>query len=296
MAKQLYSPRVRQVARAPVWTNRVVLTFALLTATALTATFLLYGRHLPTLVDQALRARDWIVGFGPLAPVAYVLLNIAQVVIAPFPGNFMGVISGYLFGVFWGTLYSVVGLAIGASIAIGLGRIFGRPLLIRFFDESQLRAWEGKLKMRSPALWALIFMFPVPDLLIYMAGLSSMPIRWLLPAIVAGRSVGILVANCMGGWSAKLPVEWLLVKWTLLAAGALLLYRYQRTIRLYALLGYRRMRRIASRALPAGAVDWSSRARVTVRLYRDVRQPLRNFPTGPVAGPSRQKPAHHACH
>ncbi len=200
------------------------------------------------LLERADQARVWIAGFGPLAPLAYICLNTAQVVVAPFPGNFMGVVSGYLFGIFWGTLYSIIGLSIGATIAICIGRFLGRPILVRFFDECSLREWEGKLRMRSPALWALVFLFPVPDLLIYMAGMSSVPLRWLLPAIVFGRGIGIMLANIVGGWSAKLPPEWLLVKWIVLTAIALIVFQYQRDIRLYLLLGYRRLRRLTRRS------------------------------------------------
>ena len=188
-------------------------------------------------------AREWIAGFGPLAPLAYIMLNIAQVVVAPFPGSFMGVAAGYLFGIIWGTFYSIIGLALGATIAIVLGRVLGRPVLVRLFSEAQLNELEGRLRMRSPALWFVVFMFPVPDLLIYMAGMSSVPLRLLLPAIVAGRSVGILLANIIGGWSAHLSPEWLLVKWSVILVLAGFVYVYQRRLRLYALLGYRRARR-----------------------------------------------------
>lgn len=201
------------------------------------------GPTVLTFLERMSDARDWIAGFGPLAPVAYIMLNVAQVVIAPFPGSFMGVAAGYLFGILWGTLYSVIGLTLGATIAILLGRLLGRPVLVRFFGESQLRELEGKLRMRSPVLWFVVFMFPVPDLLIYMAGMSSVPLRMLLPAIVAGRSVGILIANVMGGWSAHLSPQWLLIKWSIILVLAALVYVYQRPIRLYTLLAYRRVRR-----------------------------------------------------
>lgn len=238
------SPRAAPLIKEPIfWIGLLLLASALVVMWRLSPS-------LQGLVERANLARDWIASFGPLAPLAYIFLNIAQVVIAPFPGNLMGVLSGYLFGIFWGTVYSITGLAIGAAIAISVGRFFGRPLLVRFFDEQRLQSWEGRLRMRSPALWAIIFMFPVPDLLIYMAGMSSVPIRWLLPAIIFGRGVGILFANVMGGWSARLPVEWLLIKWSIIAALALLLYRYQRDIRLYLLLAYRRLRRLARRCRP----------------------------------------------
>lgn len=225
------------------WVRHPIFWGALLALTALVIVLWFNGSTVLVHLDRMSDARQWITSFGPLAPLAYILLNVAQVVIAPFPGSFMGVAAGYLFGIVWGTLYSVVGLTLGATIAISLGRFLGRPLLVRLFSETQLRELESKLRMRSPALWCIVFMFPVPDLLIYMAGMSSVPLRWLLPAIVAGRSIGIFVANVMGGWSAHLSPEWLLVKWSIVLVLALWVYLYQRRLRLYTLLGYRRLRR-----------------------------------------------------
>ena len=202
-----------------------------------------FGGPLLALLERGASARDWIAQFGPLAPLAYIGLNVAQVVLAPLPGNFMGLISGYLFGMFWGTFYSVVGLALGATLAISIGRYFGRPLLTRFYSSEKLALWEGKLRMRSPVLWCIVFMFPVPDMLIYVAGLSTVRLSVLLPSIVLGRSIGIMFANVVGGWSAHLPPEWLLVKYALLLLVVILIYRQQRVLRLYMLLGYRALRR-----------------------------------------------------
>src|SRR5688500_15332719 len=51
--------------------------------------------------------REWILTFGPLAPLAYIGVFSLQILIAPLPGQFMGVMGGYLFGVLPGSLYSI---------------------------------------------------------------------------------------------------------------------------------------------------------------------------------------------
>ena len=224
-----------------------------------------YSEPVIHLMARASDSRAWIESYGGWAPAAYISLYVTQIVIAPFPGNFMGILAGWLFGIFWGALYSVVALTIGISIAIGLSRLFGRPLLERFVAEDTLNKWEVKLKVRSPLLWTIIFMFPVPDALIYMAGLSSIPFRILVPAIVIGRSAGIIFANIMGGWSAKLPPEWVIVQWSILIITVALLYWYQRYIKLYVLLGYRRLRRMDILSSPGSVQSnapnaWARRA------------------------------------
>lgn len=199
-----------------------------------------YGAHILGVLERAPESRAWIESYGPLAPLAYISLYTTQIVVAPLPGNFMGILAGYLFGILWGAVYSVVALTIGVSVAVGLSRLFGRPLLERFVSDASLEKWESKLRIRSPLLWSILFMFPVPDALIYVAGLSSLPLRTLIPAIVVGRSAGIIFANVVGGWSAQLPSHWQLVNWTVFLALGLLVYVHQRRIKLYTLLGYRR--------------------------------------------------------
>ncbi|MFQ5857001.1 MAG: hypothetical protein ACE5LU_15415 [Anaerolineae bacterium] len=40
-------------------------------------------------------ARAWVQSFGPLAPLAYIALFVAQILLAPLPGAFMGLMGGY---------------------------------------------------------------------------------------------------------------------------------------------------------------------------------------------------------
>ncbi len=148
--------------------------------------------------------REWILTFGAMAPLVYIGIFSLQILFAPIPGQFLGVMGGYLFGVFFGSLYSITGMALGAGLAIWLGRRFGRPLLERFFDPTQLALWEKKMRMRSAFTWWLLFLFPVPDLIFYAAGLSSTSLRTLLIALIAGRGLGLLLANIDGALDGKL--------------------------------------------------------------------------------------------
>jgi uncharacterized membrane protein YdjX (TVP38/TMEM64 family) len=198
---------------------------------------------LAALLAQASQLRSWILEFGPLAPLVYIVVFSLQILLAPLPGQFMGVMGGYLFGVLLGSLYSISGLMLGAGLAMLLGRRFGRPLVQRFFSAAEVALWEKKLRTRSPFTWWLLFVFPVPDLIFYVAGLSSVPLRVLLVTLLAGRGLGLLVANLLGFWTAHLTPEWILVKWAAIGILALLAYFSQRRLRLWVLLGARRARR-----------------------------------------------------
>ncbi|MEZ4864640.1 MAG: VTT domain-containing protein [Caldilineaceae bacterium] len=214
--------------------------FALIILLGVALLFWLLSEPLIYLLRQGDMARAWIYSFGPQAPLAYITLFALQILVAPVPGQFLGIMSGFVFGFFWGALYSITGLIIGAGIAIALTRRYGRPLLERFVEREQLRVWERKLYMRSPVSWALLFLFPVPDFVFYLAGLSSMPVIRLFPAIIVGRGLGLIIATTIGGLTAHMPPEWVIVKWAALVVLALLLYRRERRLRLYFLLGLRK--------------------------------------------------------
>lgn len=219
----------------------------LLTLAGITLFFWLLSEPLIYLLHQGDLVSNWINSFGALAPLAYISFFALQILIAPLPGQFMGMMGGYVFGVFLGSLYSITGLTIGAGLAMILARRYGRPFLERFFSPAELKVWERKLYMRSPVSWGLLFVFPVPDVVFYFAGLSRMPLVRLLPAVIAGRSLGLLFANIVGGLSATLPPEWVVVKWAVLALLGLQLYRHERKLRLYFLLGIRHWERAMRR-------------------------------------------------
>lgn len=220
---------------------------ALIAFSAIGVIFWAFSRQLIYILHQGDIAREWILGFGFWAPLAYIGLFAMQILIAPMPGQFLGVMSGFVFGVFLGSFYSIVALTIGAGLAMYIARRFGRPLLERFVEPDQLRLWERKLYMRSPVNWGLLFVFPVPDFVFYLAGLSSIPLIRLVPAIIAGRSIGLILAGIAGGLTAQLPPEWVLIKWAFLLAVGLLLYRHERRLRLYLLLGIRALERSTRR-------------------------------------------------
>ena len=196
-----------------------------------------------TLLRAAGDVRTWLMGFGPLAPVMYVLFYAAQILIAPLPGNFLSVFAGYVFGFWWGLLLSLVGLTIGACLAVAIARYFGRPLLERFFGRVELVRWERKLRLRSPLVWYVFFLFPVPDLVMYVAGLGTLQLRWLLPAILLGRATGIVIGITLGNFTAVLPVQWVILQWVLLLVLGGFALRFQRPLRYYLLIWLRRGRR-----------------------------------------------------
>lgn len=249
---------------------------ALVAVVAIGVIFWAISKPMTYLLHQGDLARVWIKSFGLWAPFAYMSIFALQIIIAPMPGQFLGIMGGYVFGIFFGSIYSITALTIGAVVAMVVARRLGRPALARFFDEEQLRLWERKLYMRSPVNWGLLFVFPVPDFVFYLAGLSSIPLIRLVPSVIVGRSIGLIFASIAGGLTAYLPPEWVLVKWAFLLIVGVLLYRHERKLRFYLLLSVRRFERWLKR--------WQ-RQWATVDLYK---LKLRLLPT-------RAKPDNGSC-
>ena len=60
--------------------------------------------------------RTYVLGFGALAPVIYVLAVTLEVLIAPIPGTLLYAPAGAIFGGAWGGTLSLVGNVLGAAI------------------------------------------------------------------------------------------------------------------------------------------------------------------------------------
>jgi uncharacterized membrane protein YdjX (TVP38/TMEM64 family) len=203
--------------------------------------------------------RAWIIALGPLAPAGYFLFYTVQIIVAPLPGSFLSVFGGYMFGFWWGLLLSLSALLLGVSIAVWIARRFGRGLLERFFPRDELVKWERKMSLRSPIPWFILFLFPVPDTAVYIAGLSSLSLRVLLPAILIGRGANVALGIAIGNASNVLPAEIVVVKWIALFLVGAIALRYQRPLRYWILIGARRARRaLRPRTAPLsipGAID-----------------------------------------
>jgi len=175
------------------------------------------------------RVQEWVAGFGPWAPLVSVVLNAAQVLLAPIPGQFVGLMNGYLYGVWLGTLYSMIGLLIGTAVAMALGRWFGRPLVERLVDAQRLTHWDGVIRRRGPPFLFLVFLFPsLPDdLVCFLIGLSPLSIPRTLVLAMIGRLPGVFVSCWIGARAAELP-WW---AWIPLGGGAValawLFWRFQ---------------------------------------------------------------------
>lgn len=208
-------------------------TIAVLGLLALTVAALLIW-HKPLLsffADQA-KVQGFVMRFGPWAPLAAILLHVAQVLLAPIPGQVIDAANGYLFGAAWGTVYSLVGVIAGSSLAMALARRFGRPWAERLIKKETLERLDSYSQRRGALFFFLVFLFPFlpDDVACFLAGLTPLPLPELVILAAVGRLPGILVANLVGANAAALTQTQVAFFTTGLAAIALAFWRYQEKV------------------------------------------------------------------
>jgi len=213
-------------ARGWLW-----LTIALATALALGISAALWGWQKPlwVIIRDRSRLQAWVASLGPWGPLATISLNVLQVILAPIPGQFVGVINGYLYGIAAGTLYSLLGLIIGTGMAMALARRFGRPLVERLVPKAQMARWDDITAHQGPWFFFLVFLFPfVPDdITSFLIGLSPLSIPRMLVLVTFGRLPGVFVSCWVGARATTLP-WWAWIPLGCGAAGiAWLFWRYQ---------------------------------------------------------------------
>ncbi len=175
------------------------------------------------------RVLAWLSGFGVWAPLAFVAISFVQVVIAPIPGQFIGVAGGYLFGLWGGLLYGLIGTTLGAGLNMWLGRRFGRPLVARLAGEVALMRFDSFAGRRGPLFFFLVFLLPfVPDdLACYAVGLSTLPILPMLIMATVVRLPAGIASVIVGDNIADVPPGLLVVLLIAVVLIAALAWKYQ---------------------------------------------------------------------
>ena len=149
------------------------------------------------------RAIHFIKSFHPYDEVAFIVLQILQVVAAPIPGEATGLIGGYLYGPILGTIYSTIGLTVGSWIAFMLARIFGMPLVEKVVKPKVISKYDHFLEHQGAFVSFLLFLIPgVPkDYLCYIMGVSHMPTRTFIIISTVGRLLGTMLLSVSGSYA-----------------------------------------------------------------------------------------------
>lgn len=146
------------------------------------------------------KLRDYIRGFGAWGPLVIIGIHIAQVVIAPLPGQAIEIANGYLFGGVWGSVVSMIGITIGSILAISLARYYGRPLVAMLVTPAGMKHVNPYARRRNYLFFYLLFLVPgtPDDLICFAIGLTSIPLRHAIALALVGRAPFVIGGSVLG--------------------------------------------------------------------------------------------------
>lgn len=167
---------------------------------AFVAASVLVQQYAPFVFD-AERLREWLDQFGVFAPLALVLVQATQVIVAPIPGQVIALVSGYAFGPIAGTAYSLTGVILGSTIAFSLAKRFGRPMVERALHEDVIAQFDGFVdRVGIPGLFVFVIIPGLPDdAICFLSGLTTWRLRTFLLVIIVGRLPAYVLTVYAGG-------------------------------------------------------------------------------------------------
>lgn len=175
--------------------------------------------------------RNFVGQFGVFAPLAFIILQILQVVLTPLSHYTVSIAGGFIFGTWPGLLYNLIGRVIGTAIAFYLGRIFGRRIIKRMVKSGTIQKYDHFFNKGKLLLFLAYFLPLFPDDEIsYLAGFSSLRPRVFLPLMAIGHVSGSLSLAYLGSGvkSVKEPM-FIILSLITLVGGILFVWYYQKT-------------------------------------------------------------------
>lgn len=166
--------------------------------------------------------RTLLQSLGPLAPLAYFLAEIVQIIIIPIPGQPFEVAGGWLLGMPLGTFVGVAGAVVGSMASFYIARRFGRRWVQDHVAGGVSQRVEDDRRRGQRMEWIVFWLMMIPnfprDPLCYVAGVSGMSPRAFLLIALLGRPVGLVPWVALGAEGAAAGIEWQLVMIVVAAA------------------------------------------------------------------------------
>ena len=173
--------------------------------------------------------KTFVASFGQGAPAIFIIIQILQVLFAPFPGETTGFIGGFLFGAAKGFLFSSIGLTLGSWINFTIGRFMGKRFVRKLIPERQLDRLDKIIKRQGVIVLFILFVIPgfPKDYLCLFLGLSTLPLKIFLILAGIGRMPGTLMLSLQGSYIFEQKYGLFAVIMVLCLMVILLAYKYR---------------------------------------------------------------------
>ena len=161
---------------------------------------------------------------GPVSRVAFILLVILEVVVAPIPGGVIAFLASAAWGFWQSWPLHYVGNVIGGLLVFWLARTLGKPFVDRHVDARRRARIEDWLFVRPWLMW-LVYALPVfpIDTVSVALGLSAMARRRFALILVTALPFYTGITAALGAYFGQfIPfLEWFGVTVFVLFLGAL---------------------------------------------------------------------------
>ena len=138
-------------------------------------------------------AQNYVKQAGVWAPVLFVALSAASLIIAPLSGSSLFILGGALFGKEVAFLLSYAGTLLGCSTNFWISRKLGRKVAARFIGHDELDdldKFTQRMGNRRGILYITLLMPLGQDIVSYAVGLTKTPYRNFFVALaVSGAAI-----------------------------------------------------------------------------------------------------------
>lgn len=174
--------------------------------------------------------RDKIKSYKSLSFIAFILLQIIQVVVFVLPGDAVNMVGGFIFGIYLGSILSIVGVVLGSILAFFIARWLGYGFVSKFIKPQKLEKITHLLDTNAGTLSLFVICnlpFVPKDILMYCAGLTPVKPTRVLTIYCLSRIPGIIIWTSVGAQVYNQNVLGLIITFAILAVflGVILLLK-----------------------------------------------------------------------
>jgi uncharacterized membrane protein YdjX (TVP38/TMEM64 family) len=148
------------------------------------------------------RIKEFILGFGSLAPIMFITIYAARAVVLVVPVGVMSLAGGLAFGKWWGTLLILVGATLGSCLSFAVARYFGRGFIesLEWLHRGRIKQFDDKAAENGFKLILFVRLVPLfqYDAVNFGGGLSKIRLRDFALASFIGMAPGGFINALLG--------------------------------------------------------------------------------------------------
>lgn len=187
------------------WENYKYTIMTILVLVIMVVAFWEYMVEFAPLFKKPQLLKEMILSYGGYSYLAFIALQVVQIIFFFIPGEFVQMLGGYIFGSIPAFIYSIIGITIGSAITFMVARLLGKKSIekIVFKNDKWLFKKLDELKKNPKKLKELVFiMYLLPgvpkDILGYICGVTPLSLKEFLLISVIARMPALFLSIFFG--------------------------------------------------------------------------------------------------